>query len=280
LRRVPDAGASSSRQEAGWCVNARGERARRTSSHAPPSPSADPGAAATHRYAASISEGTADDELVAAAQAGGREALEDLLRRHHDRIYAVCRRLTGNDADAADATQESLMAVVRGLPRFDRRSRFSTWAYRVAVNASLDELRRRRRRPEPGLQDDLHGDRTGLGGGSSGPGGMATIEPGGMASPRPGGVTAPTGADPEAVAERLDVDAALRRLPPDFRAAVVLRDLCGLDYAEIGEVLGVPPGTVRSRIARGRAALVPLLKECGPHHGNQDGAIKRPSSKP
>jgi RNA polymerase sigma-70 factor (ECF subfamily) len=67
----------------------------------------------------------------------------------------------------------------------------------------------------------------------------------------------------ETVAARLDVDAALLRLPREFRAAVVLRDLCGLDYAEIGEVLGIPPGTVRSRIARGRAALVGLLDPGG-----------------
>lgn len=152
------------------------------------------------------------------------------------------------------------MALVRGLPRFDRRSRFSTWAYRVAVNASLDELRRRRRRPEPGLPDDGHGGGTGRGGGS------------------PGGSAAPAGASPESVAERLDVDAALRRLPADYRAAVVLRDLCGLDYAEISEVLGAPPGTVRSRIARGRAALVPLLREFGPDARNQDGALERPSN--
>jgi RNA polymerase sigma factor (sigma-70 family) len=66
--------------------------------------------------------------------------------------------------------------------------------------------------------------------------------------------------DPELSAARLDVDDALRRLPPDFRAAVVLRDLCGLDYAEIAEVLGLAPGTVRSRIARGRSALVRLLE--------------------
>jgi RNA polymerase sigma-70 factor, ECF subfamily len=161
---------------------------------------------------------------------------------------------------------------VRGLPRFDRRSRFSTWAYRVAVNASLDELRRRRRRPEPRLPDDGRTGRTGLKGGPSGLGTTATSGP--------GGTSAPAEANPEAVAERLDVDAALRRLPPDFRAAVVLRDLCGLDYAEIGTVLGVPPGTVRSRIARGRAALVPLLRECGPDSGNQEGALKRPSSQP
>ena len=86
-----------------------------------------------------------------AARSGDRQALEDLLRRHHDRLHAVCRRLTGNDADALDATQEALIAVVRGIDRFDERSSFKTWAYRVATNAALDELRRRRRRPDPGL---------------------------------------------------------------------------------------------------------------------------------
>ncbi|MGH9277910.1 MAG: RNA polymerase sigma factor, partial [Acidimicrobiales bacterium] len=78
-----------------------------------------------------------DSALVAAAQAGDRDALDALLRRHYDRLYAVCRRLTGDDADAADACQEALMAVVRGLPRYDARASFSTWAYRVATNAAL-----------------------------------------------------------------------------------------------------------------------------------------------
>ena len=92
-----------------------------------------------------------------AAQGGDRAALDALLRRHHDRLYAVCRRVTGNDTDAADACQEALIAIVRSLDRFDGRSAFSTWAYRVATNACLDELRRRRRRPDPGLPDDLGG---------------------------------------------------------------------------------------------------------------------------
>ena len=87
---------------------------------------------------------------MAAARDGDRAALDSLLRRHHDRIAAVCRRLCGNDADAADATQEALIAIVRGLPRYDGRSAFSTWAYRVATNACLDELRRRGWRPVPG----------------------------------------------------------------------------------------------------------------------------------
>ena len=73
--------------------------------------------------------------------------------------------------------------------------------------------------------------------------------------------------------DRVDVEVALAQLPVDFRTAVVLRDLCGLDYAEIAEVLSIPPGTVRSRIARGRAALVPLL-------GNQTPPADRPTARP
>ncbi|MGH9058326.1 MAG: RNA polymerase sigma factor, partial [Acidimicrobiales bacterium] len=160
------------------------------------------------------------------ARAGDRQATDDLLRRHYDRLYAVCRRLTGDDGDAADAAQEVLIAIVRGLAGFDGRSRFTTWSYRIAVNASLDELRRRRRRPVPATEDELR-------------------------------AVSRDGAD--AAAARIDVDRALAAIPVEFRVAVVLRDLCGLDYAEIGQVLDLPPGTVRSRIARGRAALAPLL---------------------
>src|SRR3954452_9960898 len=90
-----------------------------------------------------------DRRLVLAAQQGDRRALELLLGLHYDRIYAICRRMAGNDADGADAAQEALIAIVRGLPRFDQRARFSTWTHKVTVNACLDELRRRARRPEP-----------------------------------------------------------------------------------------------------------------------------------
>lgn len=184
-----------------------------------------------------------DRELVAAAQGGDRDALDALLRRHADRLHAVCRRVTGNDADALDATQEAMIAIVRGLDRFDGRAAFSTWAYRVATNACLDELRRRRRRPEPTADEDLDV------------------------------VTAGAGPSLEEVGERVDIDAALATLAPEFRAAVVLRDLVGLDYAEIGEVLGAPVGTVKSRIARGRAALATAL-------GNPSHGAERPRTRP
>ena len=201
------------------------------------------------RYASPIDDGPGDLELARAAEAGDQRALDRLLRRHVDRLHALCRRITGSEPDAEDALQEGLVAVARGLAagRFDGRSAFGTWAYRVTANACLDELRRRARRPEPASDDEL--DRAG----ALGDGGAPAVD--------------------AAVAGRLDVEAALARLPLDFRAAVVLRDLCGLDYAEIAEVLAVPPGTVRSRIARGRAALVPLL-------GNPDLPADRPTPRP
>ena len=178
---------------------------------------------------------------MSAAQAGDGDALDRLLRSHYDRLYALCRRLAGDEADALDACQEALIAVARGIRRFDGRSSFATWAYRVATNACLDELRPRRRRPVPAPPLEV-----------------------------------PTTANlaDDAVA-RLDVDAALARLPAEYRAAVVLRDLAGLSYDEIAETLRVPVGTVRSRIARGRAALVPLLGG-----GNRPGRFQRPTPAP
>src|SRR3977135_4406326 len=104
--------------------------------------------------------------LAAAATAGDRGALEILLARRLDRVHAICRRVTGHPEDALDATQEALIAVTRGLHRYDGRSLFTTWLYRVATNAALDEVRRRKRRPEPA---ELHDDRpsgAGLGDGS------------------------------------------------------------------------------------------------------------------
>ena len=101
---------------------------------------------------AAIATQLADHELVTAAQGGDRGALDQLLRRHYDRVHAVCRRITGHDADAADAAQDAMIAIVRNLDRFDGRSSFGTWAYRIATNASLDELRRRKRRARPDIE--------------------------------------------------------------------------------------------------------------------------------
>ncbi len=188
-----------------------------------------------------------DRALVARANDGDRRALDTLLRTHYDRIYAVCRRITGSDADAADAAQEALIKIVRSLPGFDGRSAFSTWAYRIATNTSLDELRRRRRRPA--VVDRVDDDGRDI----------ELVDP--DAGPRV-----------EAVADRMAIDAALAQVPETFRVPLVLRDVGDLDYAEIADALDVPVGTVKSRIARGRAALVELLAA-----GNRGPADERPT---
>ena len=175
----------------------------------------------------------ADEELATAAGTGDRRALETLLDRHADRIHALCRRVINHPEDALDATQEAMIAVARGIHRFDGRSAFTTWLYRVVTNAALDEGRRKARRPTP-------------------------VEHVPEAAPAAGAAVDTT------VADRLDLDAALAAVPEDFRVAVVLRDVSDLDYAEIADVLGIPPGTVRSRIARGRAALAGLLGNPAP----------------
>lgn len=161
----------------------------------------------------------------------------------------MCRRIVGATQGADDATQEAMISIVRGLPRFDGRSAVTTWMYRIATNAALDELRRRRRRPALHVVDDddlVH-------------------EPTDPMSHR----------RVDAVVDRMALEDALAALPDDFRAAVVLRDVADLDYAEIAAVLDVPVGTVKSRIARGRSQLVGLL-------GNRDAAPERqmPSAPP
>ena len=181
-----------------------------------------------------------DDALARRAADGDSGALDALLRGHTALVHGVCRRVLGNPDDALDATQEALLAIARKIGSFDGRAKFSTWAYRVATNAALDEARRRGRRPLP--SETLPGTTAGIG----------------HRPPRP------------AIADRLDVDAALAQLTPEYRAAVALRDLVGMDYAEIAEVLGIPPGTVRSRISRGRAALADLL-------GNRETPSEHPT---
>jgi RNA polymerase sigma-70 factor (ECF subfamily) len=187
-----------------------------------------------------VREDDHDDVLARRAADGDNGALDELLRRHTALVHGVCRRILGNPDDALDATQEALIAIARKIASFDGRAKFSTWAYRVATNAALDEARRRTRRPVPTetLPEKTRGPERGA------------LDVG--------------------VADRLDVDAALAQLTPDYRAAVALRDLVGMDYSEIAEVLGIPPGTVRSRISRGRAALADLL-------GNRETPSEHPT---
>jgi RNA polymerase sigma-70 factor (ECF subfamily) len=152
---------------------------------------------------------------------------EGIAREHGRFIYTVAYRLTGNHDDAQDLVQEVLLRVRRGLASFTPGS-LEGWLSTITTNAFLDDVRKRKRRPlevVPHLPERVLG----------------------------------VDADPDEALARTnlseDVQEALLALPPDFRAAVVLCDVVGLDYAEIAEALHIPPGTVRSRIHRGRAQL-------------------------
>ena len=149
--------------------------------------------------------------------------------------------------------QEALIKIVRNLPRFDSRSSFGTWAYRIATNASLDELRKRDRRPR--LDNDA-------------------IQSADERSTH----------DVDHVGDQLILDQALADLPDDLRAAVVLRDVANLDYAEIAETLDIPVGTVKSRISRGRATLAHRLRldldlPLSTDPGNQTPSDERPTDR-
>lgn len=200
-----------------------------------------------------------DATLVARAQTGDAAAMNTLLERHYDRIHAVCRRVTGSAADADDAAQEAMIKIVRAIGTFDGRSQFSTWCYRIATNVSLDELRRRGRRPQ------LH-----------------TVRPGADEEP-PEPVDDRAERDVVSPVNRLVVEQAIASLPIEFRTPLVMRDVGDLDYSEIAAALGIPIGTVKSRIARGRRQLVEFLGESSGESGssgNRDPGSRRPTDVP
>jgi RNA polymerase sigma-70 factor (ECF subfamily) len=180
-----------------------------------------------------------DAELVARWQDGDLEAFATLVRRHEGRIFRMLFRMLGTREEAEDATQEAFLSLHRHGHRFRREARFSTFLYRVAANAALNRRRtlgraRARRQALAARQaagDDL------------------------PTAPRdPEGAT--TGAEVQG-----KVQQALLTLPEDLRMAVVLYDIEGQSYREIADALGIPEGTVKSRIHRGRQALRKELAE-------------------
>ena len=223
-------------------------RCRRRVQHRQPVPRHD----RRHPLHADVTMRERDDrELVAAAQAGDRDALDTLLRRHYDLVHAVCRRIAGGTRDADDAAQEAMICIVRGLPRFDGRS-----ASPRGCTGS---------RPTP-PSTSCAGAGAGRRSTSSTTTGRRTRRSDPVAHRRVDGVV-----------DRLAIDDALGRLPEEFRAAVVLRDVADLDYAEIAEVLDVPVGTVKSRIARGRAQLVDDAREPRPTPANVECRLPHPT---
>jgi RNA polymerase sigma-70 factor (ECF subfamily) len=193
-----------------------------------------------------------DADLLAAHVAGDPTAFSTLVRRHRDRLWAVALRTTADPDEAADALQDALLSAHRSAASFRGDSQVTTWLHRIVVNACLDRLRRAKARATVPLpeHDSAH-----------------PIEP----------------SDPLGRRELAwEIERALQSLPDDQRAALVLVDVEGYPVEEAASMLGVPSGTVKSRCARGRAKLVPLLAHLR-NHGDVDGVPpgkEEPSSAP
>jgi len=181
--------------------------------------------------------------VVARCRRGDRAALGELVSLYQDRVYGLCVRLCGDRDAAADLAQETFVRAVSSIERFDERAKFFTWLYRIAVNLSIDRRRQRVRHPKLSLDA---GDGDGARGGSIG-------------ERLTGGDSRPDERASRAEQHRL-VAAAVEELEDEFRTVVVLRDIDGLDYAEIAEVLSVPVGTVKSRLFRARMMLKEKLR--------------------
>jgi RNA polymerase sigma-70 factor, ECF subfamily len=186
-----------------------------------------------------------DADLLAAHVAGDAEAFAELVRRHRDRLWAVALRTMADREEAADAVQEALLSAYRRAGTFRGESAVTTWLHRIVVNACLDRLRRRSARPTSPIGE---------------------LDP-------------PARTDEPAAAElRIDVARALAELSEGQRLALVLVDMQGMPVAEAAQILGVPEGTVKSRCARGRAALAPLLRGSGSPRNRTTGADVPPAT--
>lgn len=206
-----------------------------------------------------------DAELLGLHASGDADAFGELIRRHRDRLWSVALRTLGDREEAADALQDALVSAYRAAGRFEGRSAVTTWLHRIVVNACLDLARRKAVRPAVPLPDDL--DQR---------------------------LPSPAGEDPAVRGETRDaLLSALATLPAEQRAALVLVDMEGYPVDEAARVLDVPVGTIKSRCARGRARLLPLVRHLrdgnrvpGPavrptgdrvahHDGHKDGGVTR-----
>lgn len=184
---------------------------------------------------------TDESALIQKAASGDRDAFSQLLEQYQKKIYHHALRMLGSSEDAADVTQEVFLLVWKHLSSFQGESSFSTWLYLVTKNRCIDFIRReKRRRGELSLDDEERD----------------------LASALPD--TSPTPQDALEQKElRRTVQEGLSHLSDDHRQVLVLREIDGLSYEEIGQILDLSPGTVKSRIARARLALAKFLRESG-----------------
>ena len=184
-----------------------------------------------------VQRGLDEHELIQKAGRGDAYAFEQLMAAHENKMYAVALRMCGNREDAQDCLQEAMVRVYRALSGFKGQSSFSTWVYRITMNSCLDELRRRKNRMTSSLDAMLEN---------------------GFAPSDDGDTPEQSSLRSE---QRRALERAIRELPEDMRAAIVLRDVQGLSYEEIAQALEANVGTIKSRISRGREKLRGVLLE-------------------
>jgi RNA polymerase sigma-70 factor, ECF subfamily len=189
-----------------------------------------------------------DRDLLSAHCAGDQDAFGELFRRHRDQMWALALRTTRDPEMAADAVQDAFISAFRGADSFRGEAAVTTWLHRIVVNACLDKLRRTK--PVAHLPDDD----------------LAIL-----ADPRD---------HHRSVEVRLDIRDALDQLPEGQRTALVLVDMHGLTIAEAADILEVAEGTIKSRCARGRAAMLPLLGVDLSADGSTDRPRKEPMASP
>ncbi|MCG3125869.1 MAG: ECF RNA polymerase sigma factor SigW [Phycisphaerae bacterium] len=184
--------------------------------------------------------GGVDAYLVRCAQRGDTSAFGQLVTKYQDRVFNTCYRMCHDHAEALDLAQSAFVKAYESLARFEGKSSFYTWMFRIAVNVVISSRRRRRTA-------------------------MSLDQPGRGESGRREVAAAEEDVDANSVRDELRerLEAALERLPDEFRVVVVLKDVEGLDYAEIAEVIGAPIGTVKSRLHRGRSMLREWLTDSG-----------------
>lgn len=189
-------------------------------------------------------EETADDVLVSRAQSGDMKSYDTLVLRHRNRIFAMIRNMTHHEADSWDLTQEVFIKAWNALANFEAKAKFTTWLYRIAHNVVYDWNRRKKHDPVGELNDEiLENDR---------------IDPSAIAIPHVGG----SPDDQMAMGElKRKIEVALAKISPEHREIVILKDVQGLAYKEIADVMGCTIGTVMSRLFYARQKLQTLLRD-------------------
>lgn len=192
-----------------------------------------------------------DHDLLRAHIAGDPEAFATLVGRHQDRLWAIALRTMRNPEEAADALQDAYISAFRRAASFRGEAQVTTWLHRIVINACLDRIRRNKIRLADPLPEDPD---------------------------RAAELGVPPAADSlELKEQRTDVAAALRQLNANQRAALILVDMEGYSVDEAAAILGCAPGTIKSRCARGRAKLVPLLRHL---RGDDDLEPSPPAGDP